>query len=1013
MKRRRQIWRTAIVTTVALITGSVAPAAEDGNTEVKQALDMMEAQNPREAVALLADTARKYPQNRNVGHLLYTLLRDRNWPMPQTLPVKMSGEVTALAFNSDGSKLMAGSADGTIRILDGEKGEFTEVTVKHPAAVVGLRMGPKDEAAVSLSRDGLVQIWDPKTGKILQKLSSEGHKLTAGAATPDLKLIALGYEDGQAIVYSRETGKPIGQPLKHEKAVRDLVFSRDDTTLASASEDGTARVWDVATLKPREFVIKHNAPLVDIDIGRLGVLLLTASEDGIMQIHNAQTGKAMVPDINCRSPILRASFGTSGIFATTVLADHTVRVWDTGSGKEVEGIIRTDDGIRDAIWGPGGMRILTASDGRKAALWRGRDGARVSEDMLHSAPLRVIAFGPVGRFLGTGTADGSVRIWRQDIAATANPMGTVFQHFASARTAFFSADAKSLITASDDLTAMRWTRGSMKATGRPMVHDSKVACAVFSQDNSVIATISEEGKVSFWNGQTNARIGEPHDVGAPGRWIDFHPDGKRVLATSGTKAIILSAADGKAIGKPIEHPEHARLNRARFSSDGKWIVTASDDKTACVWEPESGKLVATLKKHEDAVLTARFSPDGKRLVTGGADGALIVWDTATWGQTGETGNLPGAVYSALVTPDNEFVLATSANATGVGFFHIASGRMFSEVVQLPGDAVSVDLDSRGDALVVACQDGTIRVFGSPFVQEDVPKWLPDFAERFVGMRKNGDNFVLVDAKYGELKSDADKVSADSPGDFAKLARWSLSAGAERPGFPRTLTKISDIVAKRVDERSLDALYESFDADPEDPLIVAALSLFVPTQRQGEFLAELALQNSQSSPVAKAYIASTFAKYDRLEEAERVMKEALAAAPNDPRVLRRAAKLDVRQNRKQAAMEKLDRAVAADPEDEITYRDYGWMMYNLNDPAKAIEQFKKADELCGGADTDVNSGMALALAALKDQAGSTARYQRLIKIGAQWGDADYLKNLQGWTAKELAEMERIRLLATKP
>lgn len=1013
MKLTRQISRTVIVATVALVTGSVARAAEDGNTEVKQALDMMEGQNPREAVALLAETARKYPQNRNVGHLLYTLLRDRNWPMPQTLPVKMSGEVTALAFNSDGLKLMAGSADGTVRILDGEKGEFTEVTVKHSAAVVALKMGPKDEAAVSVSLDGLVQIWDPKTGKILQTIRNEGHKLSAGAATPDLKLIALGYEDGQVIVYSRETGKPLGQPLKHDKAVRDLVFSRDDTTLASASEDGTARVWDVATMKPRDFVVKHKAPLVDVDIGRLGILLLTASKDGILQIHDAHTGKALVSDINCGSPILNASFGTSGIFATTVLADHTVRVWDTATGQEVEGIIRTDDGIRQAVWGPGGMRILTMSDTTKATLWRARDGVRVSEDMLHAAPLRVIAFSPFGRFLGTGTADGSVRIWRQDIGATANAMPTVFQHFAPARTAFITADAKGLVTAADDLTAVRWTRGSMKATGRPMVHDSKVACAVLNKDSSTVATIAEDGKVSFWNGKTNARLGEPHDVGAPGRWIDFHPDGKRVVATAGAKAMILSVDDGKTIGKPIEHPEQAKLNHARFSPDGKWIVTASDDKTACIWETETGKLVATLKKHEEAVLAARFSPDGKRVVTGGGDGALIVWDTATWQQTGETGSLPGAVYSALISPDNEFVVATSANANGVGFFHIASGRMFSQVVQLSTDANSVDLDAKGDVLVVACQDGTIRAYGSPFVQEDVPKWVPDFAERLVGMRKNGDDFALVDAKYADLKSESEKLGADDQGDFAKLARWSLSAGADRTGMPRTVTKIADIVAKRVDERSLDALYECFDADPEDALIFAALSLFVPTKRQGEFFAEFVLQHEGISPIAKAYVASTFAKYERLEEAERVMKEALAAAPNDPRVLRRAAKLDVRQNRKQATIEKLDRAIAADPEDEITYRDYGWMMYNLNDPAKAIEQFKKAEELSGGADTDVNSGMALALAAMKDQAGSTARYKRLIKIGAEWGQADYLKSLQGWSAKELAEMERIRLLATKP
>jgi tetratricopeptide (TPR) repeat protein len=239
----------------------------------------------------------------------------------------------------------------------------------------------------------------------------------------------------------------------------------------------------------------------------------------------------------------------------------------------------------------------------------------------------------------------------------------------------------------------------------------------------------------------------------------------------------------------------------------------------------------------------------------------------------------------------------------------------------------------------------------------------------------------------------------------------VTYGVNRTTSPRATATIESNVVAGVEQRSLEVLYELYEAAPANPLIIAAMSLYVPFKRQGEYLAEYALARAADNPLAQSYVASTFAKYGRMEEAERTMKAALAAAPNDFRVLRRAAKLDARQNRKEAAIEKYERSITGDREDRVTYCDYAWSLYNLNEPAKAMEQFKKADDLAGGADPDVNAGICLSAAATGDQPTATARYKRLIKIGAEWGEADYLKNLTGWTDKELKEMERIRALAT--
>jgi WD40 repeat protein len=82
---------------------------------------------------------------------------------------------------------------------------------------------------------------------------------------------------------------------------------------------------------------------------------------------------------------------------------------------------------------------------------------------------------------------------------------------------------------------------------------------------------------------------------------------------------------------------------ADFSPDGRLVVTASSDKTARLWEAETGKEVRVLKGHTSGVFSAVFSPDGKRLATVG-DGYDI-----TFTANGFTGGF------SSTTAENTFV----------------------------------------------------------------------------------------------------------------------------------------------------------------------------------------------------------------------------------------------------------------------------------------------------------------------------------------------------------------------
>ena len=68
---------------------------------------------------------------------------------------------------------------------------------------------------------------------------------------------------------------------------------------------------------------------------------------------------------------------------------------------------------------------------------------------------------------------------------------------------------------------------------------------------------------------------------------------------------------------------------ARFSADGKQVVTGSLDKTARVWDAVTGQPLTEPLAHGSEVYSAQFSPDGLRIVTVVRDKTVRVWDLAS------------------------------------------------------------------------------------------------------------------------------------------------------------------------------------------------------------------------------------------------------------------------------------------------------------------------------------------------------------------------------------------------
>ena len=164
----------------------------------------------------------------------------------------------------------------------------------------------------------------------------------------------------------------------------------------------------------------------------------------------------------------------------------------------------------------------------------------------------------------------------------------------------------------------------------------------------------------YWLGQMHLELKTVRGHGAAVTSVAISPDNRwMITASSDQTARIWDWASGETLLTLTGHA--SGIWSVAVSPDGRRVVTGSDDLTAKVWDTETGRELLTLKGHLASIPAVAFSADGRRIVTAGQDSTVKLWDTLTGAELKTLKGLHRAAYTVACSPDGRRIAAGGAD----------------------------------------------------------------------------------------------------------------------------------------------------------------------------------------------------------------------------------------------------------------------------------------------------------------------------------------------------------------
>jgi small GTP-binding protein len=280
------------------------------------------------------------------------------------------GTIVVFAFSPDGTRVLTGGIDHSVRLWDGETGRCLHLFEGHENTVESVAWSADQRRALSGSWDGTVRVWDIETGRCLRATKRQGDSQVWSVAwSGDHRRALSGEGEARLRLWDVETGHCLQVLESLSGGVESVAWSADQRHVLAGGGDNAVHLWDLDSGRCVRMLEGHTQKVESVAWSADQRYALSASDDKTVRVWDVETGRCLRVIEGHTGKVYSVAWSPDHRCAVSGSRDKTVRLWDVETGLCLRVLEGHTHAVQSVAWSADQRRAFSGDAGGGIRVW--------------------------------------------------------------------------------------------------------------------------------------------------------------------------------------------------------------------------------------------------------------------------------------------------------------------------------------------------------------------------------------------------------------------------------------------------------------------------------------------------------------------------------------------------------------------------------------------------------------------------------------------------------------------